>query len=116
MKENLTLDLRVSRRRAGLSGQDLAHLLDCSLERVSKLENGHARISADEFLILSLVYVDIHSWPERMLQAIVPALKERLADMPDEPSLWAHAHEARLETINGLSDRLQALNSKQRET
>lgn len=115
MKENLALDLRVSRRHSGLSGTDLAHLLGCSQERISKLENARARIAEDEFIILLLLYVDVLAWPERMMQSILPTLKERLADMPDEPTQWAHAHDARLETLNGLSDRLQALNPSQHE-
>lgn len=109
MKENLALDLRVSRRRSGLSGSDLAHLLGCTQERISKLENGRARISEDEFLILGLVYADVLAWPERMLQTVLPILKERLAYMPGEPTQWAHAHEQRLETLNSLTSRLQNL-------
>ena len=109
MKENLALDLRVSRRLSGLSGSDLAHLLDCSVERISKLENAKARISEDEFIILSLVYADISAWGERSLQALLPGLKRRLSQMPVEPAQWAHAHEARLETLNGLTHRLQTL-------
>ena len=116
MKEDLALDLRVSRRRAGLSGSDLAHLLGCTQERISKLENARARISEDEFLILGLVYADVVAWPERMLQTILPVLKERLAEMPDEPTQWAHAHELRLETLNSLTSRLQNLISPHYET
>jgi len=116
MKEDLALDLRVSRRRAGLSGGDLAHLLGCTQERISKLENARARISEDEFLILGLVYADVVAWPERMLQTILPILKERLADMPDEPTQWAHAHDLRLETLNSLASRLQNLISPNYET
>jgi transcriptional regulator with XRE-family HTH domain len=115
MKEDLALDLRVSRKRAGLSGTDLAHLLGCSIERISKLENGKARVSAEEIMVLSLVYRDMPSWPERLSQRLVPVLKERLASMPGEPSQWAHSHEARLETLNGLFQRLEALTLPQNE-
>ena len=56
MKENIPLDLRVTRVRSGLSNRDVAHLLGCNKERVSKLENGKARISGNEIISLSLIY------------------------------------------------------------
>ena len=51
-----------------------------------------------------------------MLQTILPILKERLADLPDEPTQWAHAHDLRLETLNSLTSRLQDLISLNYET
>ncbi len=115
MKRYLALDLRVSRRRSGLSGSDLAHLLGCSQERISKLENARARIKEEELLILNLVYSEALAWPEHLLKAIVPKLKQRLSDMPIEPSQWSRAHESRLETLNSLAHRLQTLTATDNE-
>ncbi len=110
MKENLALDLKLSRTKAGLSGADLAHLLGCSPERVSRLENGKARIKADEMAALSLIYgYDPTEWLQHVTRSVADKLKRRMSSMPAEPNNWAHLRDARLDTLNGLTYRLQAL-------
>ncbi len=117
MRREIALDLQLSRNRAGLSGSDLAHLLGCSAERVSRLENGKARIKADEIAALSLIYgQDPTRWLHHLTRRVARPLKERLAEMPPEPSNWAASHDARLDTINGLAHRLQLLNPSGDET
>ncbi len=110
MKEHLALDLKLSRTKAGLSGGDLAHLLGCNAERVSRLENGKARIKADEMAALSLIYGhDPTVWLRHVTLSVAGKLKRQMSLMPSEPNNWAHLHDARLDTLNGLTYRLQAL-------
>ena len=111
MKENIPLDLRVTRVRSGLSNRDVAHLLGCNKERVSKLENGKARISGNEIISLSLIYgYLIGGLFRETSKAILTSLKVRLADMPTEPANWSKHAQNRLDTLNGLAQRLQDLN------
>lgn len=117
MNNDLALDLRLSRTHAGLSGKDLAHLLGCTPERVSRLENNKARISAEEIVALSLIYGQAPSdWLSHLTQCIAGELKERLSNMVEESANWSQWHDARLDTLNGLAHRLRSLNNTEHAT
>lgn len=111
MKEDLSLDLKLSRARSGLSGYDLAHLLGCNSERISRLEHGKARIKADEIASLSLIYgLDTSRWLYHLTSCAAKKLKNRMVNMPKEPSNWSQHQDNRLDTLNNLSHRIGILN------
>jgi transcriptional regulator with XRE-family HTH domain len=113
MKEFIPLDLRVTRVRSGLSNRDLAHLLDCNKERVSKLEHGKARTATTEIIALGLIYgQSIDGIFRQTAKAIIRKLKQQLTTMPCEPANWSKHAQNRLDTLNGLTYRLQALTDK----
>lgn len=56
MENSLALDLKVARRKAGLTQSDLAHLLEIKKSRVSKIERGMKQYRFREIVALSLIY------------------------------------------------------------
>jgi transcriptional regulator with XRE-family HTH domain len=56
MSSQFALDLRLARKKAGYTQDDLAHLLDTHQTVVSQLEHGKRRPSLTEVIDLSLVY------------------------------------------------------------
>ncbi|MGX9355016.1 helix-turn-helix transcriptional regulator [Roseobacteraceae bacterium S113] len=56
MSSQLALDLRLARKKAGYTQDDLAHLLNTHQTVVSQLEHGKRRPSLTEIIDLSLVY------------------------------------------------------------
>jgi transcriptional regulator with XRE-family HTH domain len=116
MTKEISLDLKISRERSGLSGTDLAHLLGCNKERVSKLEHGKARITPCEIISLCLIYGKaIDGMFHQTTKRIVDHLKQLFAEMPSEPSNWQRKSADRTDTLNGLAYRLQALTQNNHE-
>lgn len=103
------LDLKVARRKAGLTQADCGHLLGVDPSRISKLEAGKSAPSVVELSILCLV---LNTPPGRVQQAIalshVAPLQERLAAMPACPENWRDQYN-RSSTLNGLVERLEQL-------
>ena len=56
MSSQFALDLRLARKKAGYTQDDLAHLLDTHQTVVSQLEHGKRRPSLSEIIDLSLIY------------------------------------------------------------
>ena len=56
MSTQFALDLRLARRKAGFTQDDVAHLLAIHQSAVSDLEQGKARPSLDQIIELSLIY------------------------------------------------------------
>lgn len=107
-------DLTVSRLRAGLSNKDIAHLLDIDPGRVSRLEQGHSAIRTSELCALAMIYGrPMHDLVPGLTGQVVEELRERLTEMPPEPSSWAKFHDLRLDTLNSLFERLQELNNEE---
>jgi transcriptional regulator with XRE-family HTH domain len=110
MKKEITLDMKISRERSGLSGNDLAHLLSCNKERISKLEHGKARVTVYEIVCLCLIYgKTIDDVFQKTIKQLTDMLKIQLSDMPCEPANWKRKSIERTDTLNGLAYRLQAL-------
>jgi len=101
------LDLRVARRKAGLTQADCGHLLGVDPSRISKLEAGKSTPSIVELSVLCLVF---NSPPSNVCEAIAAShalsLKERLASMPECPENWRDQYNRR-STLNALADRLE---------
>jgi len=56
MSSQFALDLRLARKKAGYTQDDLAHFLDLHQTEVSRLERGKRRPSLTEIIDLSLIY------------------------------------------------------------
>ena len=56
MSSQFALDLRLARKKAGYTQDDLAHLLSTPQTVVSQLEHGKRRPSLTEMIDLSLIY------------------------------------------------------------
>lgn len=116
MRKEICVDLRIARSRSGLSGNDLAHLMGCGKDRISKLENGAARITPQEIALLYLVFGEPFEQTFGILcQSETDALFAKLGSMPQEPVQWAGRREQRLRHLDDLSARLQARQTPSRD-
>lgn len=77
MGTKLALDLKVARRRSGLSQQDVAILLSVDRTLISKFERGHRMPSGEQVAVLSLVYG--LPAPE-LYRAALPELRSQLKE------------------------------------
>lgn len=107
---DLAGDLTISRLKAGLSNKDMAHLLDVDPGRISRLEQGRSSIRTSELCALAMIYGKaMHELVPNLAEQVIGQLTERLNSMPPEPSTWEKFHDARLDTLNGLFERLMAV-------
>ena len=107
MSNEFRVDLRIARTRSGLSGRDLAHLLECGVDRISKLENGAARITPRELAKLQIIWGKPFEESFAILsQEISQTLFNLLGSIPEEPAQWAGKRQLRLSTLDALSQRL----------
>ena len=110
MEKEIALDLKLSRERSGLSGHDLAHLLGCTKQRISKLERGKARVTPDELICLSIIYgQSLNNGFVALTEKFVGTLQTRLSDMPNEPANWKCKRETRQATLGKLAERLEVI-------
>ncbi len=56
MSTEFSLELRVARKKAGLTQSDVAHLLDVGQATVSEFEQGHLMPTVEQLVKLSLIY------------------------------------------------------------
>lgn len=111
MVHEFALDLRLARRRSGLSQADCAHLLGVDASRVSKLESGKSMPSIIEHYILCAVFDHTTgSAYESAIASLRGALEERLASMPACPRSWRDKKQ-RSTTLRGLGERLDAVDN-----
>lgn len=106
MQFNFALDLKVARRKAGLTQQDVAHLLDIQESRVSRLENGKAQLGIHEIAALTLVYgKPFEGLFAEALDEIAEALPERMSNMPACQDGWLGRFN-RENTLSNITNRL----------
>lgn len=106
MINEVSIDLRVARKKAGLTQADCAHLLGISTNLVSRIECGDRQPGLEEIAILSV----LHGKP---LEALLPSvildaarlLSDRLETLPSPGNRWAATYN-RHETLSALADRL----------
>jgi transcriptional regulator with XRE-family HTH domain len=106
MPNALALDLKVLRRKSGLTQGDAAHLLGVHPSKVSLMESGKALPTLREIAALTVIYGRNF---EGLFQAIVmevhQALLDRLRTMPEAPKRWLGTLN-RQTTLNAMADRL----------
>ncbi|RWQ58822.1 helix-turn-helix transcriptional regulator [Mesorhizobium sp.] len=107
------LDLRVARRKSGLSQADCAHLLGVDPSRLSKLEAGKSTPSIYELSLLCLVFnTPASTVHDRILVSMAMTLGERLASMPTCPANWLNQYN-RSSTLNTLAQKLETLSQSE---
>jgi transcriptional regulator with XRE-family HTH domain len=106
MPNVLALDLKVLRRKSGLTQEDCAHLLEVHPSKVSLMESGKALPTLREIAALTVIYGRNF---EGLFQAIVievhQTLRDRLSSMPEAPKRWLGTLN-RQTTLNAMADRL----------
>ncbi|WP_298362539.1 helix-turn-helix transcriptional regulator [uncultured Litoreibacter sp.] len=111
MKDLLKVDLRIARKRSGLSGQDVAHLLGTSTARLSKLENGYARPRVRELICMSLIYgKTLDELFQLTSSRLTDRLKTCLSELDFTQAARGQDQQARIATLNTLTDTLRRLN------
>jgi transcriptional regulator with XRE-family HTH domain len=113
MKELLKVDLRIARRRSGLTGQDVSHLLGTSTARLSKLENGYARPKVRELICLSLIYgKTLDELFQLTSSRLTVRLRTRLSELDFTDAPRGKDRECRMTTLNTLAEVLRQLNDE----
>jgi transcriptional regulator with XRE-family HTH domain len=106
MFEEFICDLRVARKRAGLTQSDCGHLVGVSHDAISQIERGQRMPTIRELCALSLIYGrSFESLYAEVLREVRRDLGETLADMPEEPKDWSVAAR-RQKTLERLAHRL----------
>lgn len=109
MHTDFALDLKVNRRKAGLSQGDIAHLVGVHPSKVSLLESGKALPSLEDIAHLSLIFgKSFEEFFQRFVMGACTTLKSRLTTMPDEPRRWLGRFN-RQYTLDAIANRLEAL-------
>jgi transcriptional regulator with XRE-family HTH domain len=115
MPNEFSLDLKVARRKSGLTQEDCAHLLDVHPSKVSLLESGKTLPSIKDICALSLIYGRSF---ESLFSSIVAnanrQLRDRLRTMPEAPIRWLGSFNRR-NTLSAVTDRLETLNDEDYE-
>ena len=107
MFESLTFDLKVARKRAGLTQFDCGHLLGISHNIISRIELGKRLPTIKELMTLSLIYgQSFEDFYRKLVQRVRNDLTARLANLPDAPADWP-LKRTRLHTIKQLWKCLQ---------
>ena len=107
METNYALELKVARRRSGLSQKDIAHLLGISRVRVSKLECNLAVPTPDELTTFGLIYSrDFLTLGGPVLPVLCRTLRERLNTFPNRDDYVRGGISAKATTLQKLSNQL----------
>lgn len=109
MSTNTTTTLKVTRRKAGLTQADLAHLMGLDSNRVSRIERGERLPSLPEAAALSVIYGRVLN--ELCADEITVAASDiavRLQTLPTPKTHWISTFNRR-HTLTALADRLADL-------
>lgn len=84
MTNQFSLDLRVARRKAGLTQRDVAQLLDVSMSHVCRLEQGSILPTLEQVVTLSLIFdCSFESLFSEVKQTARDHLCKRILNLPD---------------------------------
>lgn len=90
MSSEFALDLRLARRKAGLTQGDIAHLLARHQSFVSELEHGRRLPTIHEIVSLSLIYGrSFESLFATVMQEAKAGLRRQLRTLPDHVRQYA---------------------------
>lgn len=100
----LALDLKVARRRSGLTQSDVAHLLNIDRTLISKFERGKRRPSGEQVALMCVIYglplPEIYTASVSEIHNLL-ARRIKTLEMQDGPS-------SRMDHLLSLRDHLQA--------
>ncbi|MBT52780.1 MAG: hypothetical protein CMF72_05180 [Mameliella sp.] len=106
MFDEFICDLKVARKRAGLTQSDCGHLVGVSHDAISQIERGQRMPTIRELCALSLIYGrSFESLYAEVLREVRRDLGEKLAEMPEEPKGWPGSMRRR-KTLERLAGRL----------
>jgi transcriptional regulator with XRE-family HTH domain len=110
-KKKVMIDLKIARRKHGLLQSDLAHLLNTTQARISRLELGDALLTAADLHKISLIYDgDVRELFVFSNQAYREELREAVASMSGEITKDENLGETRQRSLHSLSERLSVDN------
>jgi len=108
MSTQFALDLRLSRRKAGYTQRDIAHLLGVQQSAISDFERGRHLPDLKEIITLSLIYGrSFESLFAQLMQEAREGLKKRLSNIPDNVRQYAGTL-SREHSLKHLKRRLEA--------
>lgn len=106
--QSVALDLKVSRRKAGLLQADLAHLLGVDKRRICDLEKGRTLPTVDEITALSLIYgKPLESLLAGLLDEAIDRLAARLQTLPRAADAQEEPGFNRAQMLADLARRLE---------
>lgn len=106
MFDEFTFDLKVARKRSGLTQVDCGHLLSASDNIISQIERGQRLPTVRELCALSLIYGrSFECLYADLLRDVRKDLMEQLGSMPHAPKDWP-ADQVRQRTLERLARRL----------
>jgi len=115
MYQEFALDLKVARRKSGLTQVDCAHLLGVHETLVSQMENGRRMPTVKEICSISLIYGrSFESLFSGVFREVSSDLKERLITVPEAPKNWLGALN-RQSTFNRMARNLANDNGERYE-
>lgn len=107
MLYEFSLDLKVARRKSGLTQEDCAHLLGVTSTLISRIENGKRIPTVREICTLSLIYgKSFESLFSGIITDAQENLRERIVTIPDAPYKWIGSMN-RKRTLDNLARRLR---------
>lgn len=110
---NVALDFKVARNKAGLRQVDVAHLLGVQEARVSQIEHGKVLPTILETATLSVVYgKEIENLLSGLIDQVVDDLVGRLQTVPPVPRDLAETFN-RAHTLKNLARRLEVLSASE---
>lgn len=109
---DVSSQIKILRKKSGLTQADCAHLLGVSQSRISAIETGRALPAVSEIAILALAYgKPLDSLLAGQLQHARTIIGRRLGSMPPCPPLWL-GRGNRHRTLNDIANRLEALDRR----
>ena len=116
MRHEFAMDLKVQRRRSGLSQADCAHLLSIHPSKVSLLESGQLFPSLKDVCALTILYGrSFESLFGSLVSNVAHDVKVRLDKMPAAPTRWLPTFN-RQRSLEELAERLEELSYTHHET
>ena len=83
MSTEFALDLKVARRKAGFTQNDLAHLLGSNQAQISELERGRMMPTLEQIVALSIIYSrSFEGLYAALLADARSRLRTRIVEMP----------------------------------
>ena len=112
MQNEFNLDLKVSRRKSGLTQKDCAHLLAIHPSKISLLESGNALPDIRDIAALTVIYGrSFESLFQSIVLEVQHSLKKRLRTMPESPRRWLLRFN-RQHTLDTVADRLEIIDDQ----
>ena len=110
MPHDFLYDLKVARKRAGLTQADCGHLLGASNNVISQIELGQRMPTVRELCTLSVIYGDrFDGLYSAIARRVCTDIAVRLASLPDAPRIWLQRHaRRRARTLERLTRTLPA--------